>query len=224
MRINHRIALLVITMAVAAPACGRGSSSLDAGSAEPASSGASTTATTATTAVAPTATATPTPAAPVATTAPPRAEALSAASRLRIDGIGPIEIGMTVKEAQAAAGVPLTVTDGPFCRTLRAPGGPDGVALLVTANSGDRITVVTVSTPAVSTVSGVHVGSTEADVLAAYPGQLVVRGEDPLRSLVYHARDPNLSRLSVVFLIRDSAVRSIQAGVRDIVEGDEICA
>ena len=53
----------------------------------------------------------------------PAGDPLSAASRLRPDGIGPIDIGMTHDQALAAAGVPLIVAGTEYCGLLRAVGG-----------------------------------------------------------------------------------------------------
>ncbi|MDQ4097521.1 MAG: hypothetical protein M3144_06605, partial [Actinomycetota bacterium] len=59
----------------------------------------------------------------VPTTSPPTtaAPALSGSSRLRIDGLGPIDIGMTIEQARAAAGVELAAERTPHCTILTAP-------------------------------------------------------------------------------------------------------
>lgn len=177
--------------------------------------GAAATTTTAATA---TATAATTP----VTTAP---EQLSGSSRLRIDGIGPIRIGMTIAEARAAAGVPLTLERQPHCDVLTLTGGPDGLALIVTRPATGRIGVITVNRSTFATLSGVRVGDTEAGVLGAYPGRLrPVNAGLPVHRLVYEASDTALADRAVVFVIADGRVASISAGQRADVEADEICA
>jgi hypothetical protein len=129
---------------------------------------------------------------------------------------------MTVAQARTAAGVPLTLRTGPFCRSLLPVDSPAGVNFVLAG--GDRLDFVTVFDGPVTTLSGIRVGSTEADVLAAYPGQVRVvnEGEQQHRA-IYHARDPELADRSLVFQIVDARVTSMTAGVRTAVEADEAC-
>ncbi len=171
-----------------------------------------------TTAVAP---ATTTPA-PAATTTPPR---LSSSSRLRIDGIGPIDVGMTIAEARAAAGTELSHEKEPYCDVLTPTRGPAGVDLVVTTPSTGRVELIVVKDGPIATVSGIRVGSTEAEVKAAYPGRLrAVNPSLPVHRLVYEPRDPALADRVLVFVIDGSRVATMYAGVRNQAEADEICA
>jgi hypothetical protein len=157
--------------------------------------------------------------------APPASpDRLSASSRLRIDGIGPIRVGMTVDQAKAAAGVPLTVMTSDYCTSLRGTGGPDGVTLVSPNESGGRITVIIVSTPVVSTLSGIRVGSTDADVLATYPGQIETVGTGDVHRLIFTAWDPTFRDRTLTFHIRNSRVAEMWAGVRGVERSDELCA
>jgi hypothetical protein len=212
------IALLIVAIGTAA--CGgtdgdsTGSVGLGAATSVP-----TTAAPTPTTAAANT-TVAPVPAPPT-TVAPP----LSASSRLRIDGIGPIDIGMTVEQARAAAGVELSTETTPYCTILTAPRGPDGIALIVTTPASGRIELIIVNGGPVATLSGIRVGSTEDQVMAAYPGRIrVVNPSLPVHRLIYEASDPAFADRSVVFVIDNGRVASIYSGVRNQAEADEICA
>jgi hypothetical protein len=176
----------------------------------------------ATAAVAPTTTpVTPTTASSTTTAA---RERLSTSSRLRVDGVGPIRVGMTVDEARAAAGVPLASAHEGACDVLTAPGGPAGLDLIVTQATG-RIQVIHVRDETIATVSGIRVGATEEEVLAAYPGRLrTVNPALPRHRLVYEAKDPALADRVVVFVIAEGGVTHMYAGNRADVESDEICA
>lgn len=165
-----------------------------------------------------------TPTSTAATTAAPQPtnprEPLSSTSRLRVDGLGPITIGMSIDEARAAAGVPLAPNVGPYCTSL-ATGG--GVALL-SAGGTNAVDVIVVDGGPVRTLSGIGIGSTEAEVLSAYGSQLQVGPSDaPTRRIVYRATDPALADRSLVFHVRAGRVILMQAGVRSVVEADEMC-
>jgi hypothetical protein len=210
------IALLVV--AVGSAACG-GS---DGGTTGSVGLGATTSA--------PSTTASPITAAPttaVPTTAPPTtiAPPLSASSRLRIDGLGPIDIGMTVEQARAAAGVELSAETTPYCTILTTPRGPEGVLFIVGTPSSGRIDLIIVKGGSIATLSGIRVGSTESDVMAAYPGRIrVVNPTLPVHRLIYEANDPAFADRSVVFVIDSGRVASMYSGLRNQAEADEICA
>ena len=68
------------------------------------------------------------PAPKVTTTTAP--ERLTANSRLSLDGIGPVDIGMTLDQASAAAGTPILIRPGddpfgPECQYAEAAGLPE---------------------------------------------------------------------------------------------------
>jgi hypothetical protein len=104
------------------------------------------------------------------TTAPPTVvpgeDRLSTESRLGYAGLGPIRLGMPFDDAVAAAHV--TVQPDPTCaiELYGEPGsGVDSIAVWVL----EGIDTIIVSRPGINTISGIHVGSTRAEVLATYP-------------------------------------------------------
>ena len=116
---------------------------------------------------------TTTTSAPTTTTEP----GLSEASGLRFDGIGPIKVGMTLAEATAAVGKPVTVNpdyvlDG--CAYARVEGGPEGLSFMVLRDNDTdpwRIVRVNVGEKSrIATLSGVRIGATEAEVKSTYSG------------------------------------------------------
>ena len=130
---------------------------------------------------------------PVKVTTPPPAEALGQGSRLRVDGLGPITVGMTLAEAEGAAGCddphrrPLLHRAGPHRRT----GGP----VVGLDRRGNRVDVVTVPEPGITTVDGIGIGSTLAEVADAYPSLELKLVNDEGR-IVYRSKDPRLGELS----------------------------
>nr|MBA3653623.1 Gmad2 immunoglobulin-like domain-containing protein [Actinomycetota bacterium] len=145
------------------------------------------------------------------------AERLGAESRVRFDGIGPVSILMTEAEAKHAAGIALRTSNFGACRALKPEGEPAGVTLVM--SGGDRINVITVNAGTTATNQGVHIGSTQADVLAAYP-TAEVRNPDEQRHWVFVRQDER----AMVFEIADGKVVAYRTGVREVIEQDEICA
>jgi hypothetical protein len=110
------------------------------------------------------------------------ADRLSRASRLGFAGLGPVQLGMTLAEASDAAGTPIAHHPPGSCNvegTAYAdaiwpptPGGP----FVVFGLQDGRIMTVGVFDPSIYTLSGVHIGSTEADVLGLYPNAQIGLG------------------------------------------------
>ncbi len=128
---------------------------------------------------------------------------------------------MTLAQARAAAGIPLELVRTEFCQSLRPSTTNPFVTLIAT--SGDAVDVVTAG-PQVATVSGIRIGSTEEQVVAAYGDRAQVTNPgEPLHRIVYRAADASLQRYALVFLINDGKVTSMAAGT-DAVLADEYCA
>jgi hypothetical protein len=98
---------------------------------------------------------------------------LTERSKLAIDGIGPIRVGMTVAEASRSAELTLvksSTLNRLFCTYLEAQGGPKGINFMV---ENDRIVIVyNSSNNQVTTIKGAKIGDTEERIFALYPGQI----------------------------------------------------
>lgn len=154
--------------------------------------------------------------------------ALTADSRVTINGIGPVRVGMTLAEAGAAGGVPITL-DGVFtdpeCQYAWPESGPDGVAFMV---SQGRIVRIDVMSEDVLTLSGAHVGMTDQEIMALYPGQIEVSphpylGEDG-SYLTYVPNDPGDDQYRIVFEANGNIVTDYRSGQLPQVEYVEGCA
>jgi hypothetical protein len=92
-----------------------------------------------------------------------------------IDGYRGVRIGMSVEEASTAYGGPLLplgpVEAGAGCFYVFPRGAPGAVSFMVVDG---RVARVDVGGPEPRTSTGVGVGSTEAEVQAAYPGGVAV--------------------------------------------------
>ncbi len=154
-------------------------------------------------------------------------------ARLSLDGLGPVDIGMTLAEASTAAGVqirPIPESDlGRGCLHARADSGPDDRRFMVVDGRIARIEVSGRSTsgPRTRTVSGIGVGSTEDEVKRAYPGRISVEGHPYVPSghyLVYTPTDPALKHLGMVFETDGRVVTTFRAGLAGPVRWIEGCA
>lgn len=94
-------------------------------------------------------------------------------AQMTLTGLGPIQIGMSPREAAKAAGVllvPLGDGDATDCRYFAPRTLADDVGLMVVSDTIIRIDVW--GTDAITTLSGVSIGATEAEVRATYPNQI----------------------------------------------------
>lgn len=117
-----------------------------------------------------------------ATTTTGRAPVLTTDSQFGLKGVGPIAGGMTVTEAEAAAGVTIEISDfdtfGGACYFGRVKGLENLYLLIENTDprTGPKAGVIgraTADGGAWSTISGVKVGSTEAEVMKAYGAKIV---------------------------------------------------
>jgi len=166
------------------------------------------------------------PASAVPTTAPIRQERLSVESRLSLDGIGPVDVGMTLDEASAAAGTPIRIKPnqpfGPECQYAAAAAVPEVNFMVING----RIARVDAS-GRVTTVSGMGKGSTEDAVKRTYPGRIEVQGHPYVPTghyLVYVPADPALAHLSMIFETDGAVVTRFRSGMKGAVAQIEGCA
>jgi hypothetical protein len=152
-----------------------------------------------------------------------RYSALDSESRLRVDGVGPVNVGMGLEAARAASGLAMTYREGPSCVAYHTDGPPAGLAFTAVEGT-QRLDLVTVSEPSVATLSGIRVGSSLADVRATYGDKLRGSVHDGWGKLVFRADDPSLARFAMAFLFSEGKVAGMWAGLRDVIERDEVCA
>jgi hypothetical protein len=104
---------------------------------------------------------------------------LTERSKLAINGIGPIRVGMTVDEASESAGIKLTNRSGSGggreesqCSYVEPKGEPKGIAFMVTKGRIARVDIF--SNKQITTIKGVKIGDTEDRIISLYPGQIQV--------------------------------------------------
>ncbi len=138
---------------------------------------------------------------------------LKDSSTISTVGLDKVQFGMTLAEAEKAAGSKLT-SDAPKsnCYAVKPEQGAAGISFLV---SDGRIESVTIDAPPIATKSGAKVGSTEAQIKDLYPGQIEVQPRldgQPGNQLVFTPKDAADAKFRLVFFTDGSTVKSFRAG------------
>lgn len=145
-------------------------------------------------------------------------------------GIGPIKIGMTVEEAESAAGFELSGELDPLvsetCYFVTPPEDEAAyvdVSLLV---ENDLIAHIAIGgSSEVTTRSGAGIGLSEDDLRALFPGQ-IEEAEGPAgggRAVQFVPSDPADANYRVVFVLDANVVTQYRAGVLPAVAYIEGC-
>jgi hypothetical protein len=150
---------------------------------------------------------------------------------LRMDGIGPLRVGMTLDEARAALGGDLRMSENPVsmeagadrCDHPRSARLPAGVMMMV---QGQRVVRLEVTSGATPTAEGARIGDTEARVQQLYPGRVQVQPHKYTEGHYLVVRPAAVADTThlLVFETDGSAVLRFRAGQKPHVEYVEGCA
>ena len=149
---------------------------------------------------------------------------------LRMDGMGPLRIGMTVDEARAALGGDLRLSDD----VVGTDGGPDrcqypasgrllsGVLVML---EGQRIVRIQVDSGSAATAEGARIGDPESRIQQLYAGRVTVQPHKYTDGhyLVVRPAEADTTRL-LIFETDGQAVQRFRAGQRPQVEYVEGCS
>ncbi len=150
-------------------------------------------------------------------------------SKVAINGIGSIRVGMTVAEASRASGTKLVSGNYPIERGCYyvQPQGSKGLGLMVSNGRIARVDVYDKSL--VTTLSGAKIGDTEARIKALYPKQIKVsthayRADSGGHYLTFAPKDKSDRNYRVVFETDGKRVLGFRAGKLPEVEFVEGCS
>ena len=124
-----------------------------------------------------------------------------AESEITLVGLGPLRIGMTLEEATNALGLPLIPLGRNLsgeCAHYQADTKSQTLGVMVVDDRVIRVDVWPGST--LSTVSGAKIGSSEADIMALYPGQ-IESTPNPYTKGKFLTLVPNNPELSIYRLV-----------------------
>lgn len=147
---------------------------------------------------------------------------------IHLRGANTVTYGMTVAEAARAAGDRLRVEDsGNDNQWECGYVVPDQTSGLSFMTERGRVVRADVINPSIRTVSGIGVGSSEADVRRAYGSQIRVEphpyGDANDHYMVYVPRDRADRNYRVIFGTFDGYVTGYRSGLRPAVEYIEGC-
>jgi len=147
-------------------------------------------------------------------------------SKVFINGIGSVQVGMTVAQASRAAGTRF-VSEGydsnPQCYYIEPQGSPKDVAFMV---SNGRIARVDIFKGSISTAKGAKIGDTEARIKSLYPGQIRVSKHKYTNGhyLTFVPRDASDKNYRLVFETDGKRVTQFRSGKLPEVEFIEGCS
>ena len=145
-------------------------------------------------------------------------------------GMGPIDIGMTVEEAEAAAGFTLDGEPDPQvsedCYYVTPPADQaayEGVAFMVVDDAIARVDVGGMSE--VTTRSGAGIGISQAALEAMFPGQIEAAPDAVVdgTAVQFVPRDEKDNQYRVIFVLTDGLVSQLRAGILPAVGYGEGC-
>lgn len=146
---------------------------------------------------------------------------------VRLRGIGPVAFGATIDAASRAAVVSFDVIEtrnDSDCGYVRPSVPYHGIFLMT---DGDRIVRADMTVPYVRTRSGIGVGSSEAEVRAAYGDRITTEGhpyDDDSRYLIYTPRDAADAHYRVIFETAWGYVTRYRSGLLPAVHWIEGCS
>lgn len=149
-------------------------------------------------------------------------------SKVHINGIASVRVGMTVAEASKAAGTKLVregASETPSCFFVQ-PREPKNIAFMVTDG---RISTVDVfpKNKSITTLSGAKIGDTEAKIKSLYPGQIQVTPHKYVQGghyLTVVPKDASDKNYRIVFETDGKKVTQFRSGKLPEVEYVEGCS
>ncbi len=162
----------------------------------------------------------PTTSAPDPDLGPPT---LTDSSSVTTVGIDEVTFGMTLEDAQVAAGtrlLPLEDGHDPVCYEVEPEEGPDGLTFLIRDGTVERLEV---GAGPITTRSGAGIGSTPDDLRRLFGDRIEERPRsDGGLTLLFVPQDESDARYRIIFETTGGEVTSFRAG--RLPEADRGCA
>ncbi|MEH1830984.1 MAG: hypothetical protein V7L29_02605 [Nostoc sp.] len=147
-------------------------------------------------------------------------------SKLFINGVGQVRVGMSVSQAAKAAGTKL-IGDSPnnSCYYVKPQNEPKNLLFMVTKGRISRVDVR--QNTQITTLKGAKIGDTEAQIKSLYPGQIKVTPHKYVQGghyLTFIPKDSANQNYRVVFETDGKRVTQFRSGKLPEVEYVEGCS
>lgn len=152
---------------------------------------------------------------------------LTATSKLAIDGIGPIRVGMTIQQAEASSRTRLLSQGGKLdnCWYVKPQGGLRDISFMVIDGKIARVDIN--GNSRITTVRGAKIGDSEDRIKSLYPGQIRVTPHEYVQLghyLTFVPKDASDRQYRLVFETDGRRVKEFRSGRLPEVEYVEGCA
>ena len=150
-------------------------------------------------------------------------------SKVYINGMGSVRVGMTIAEASKAAGTKLIRESGYetnlSCFYVKPQGEPKDIGFMVTNGRISRVDVW--NNKSITTLSGAKIGDTESRIKSLYPGQIQVTPHKYVEGghdLIFIPKDAVDKNYRVLFETDGKRVTRFRSGKLPEVEFVEGCS
>ncbi len=136
---------------------------------------------------------------------------LGPSSSISTVGLDTVHFGMTVKQAEAAAGTPM-IPCSPVssCYRVTPSDAPDGISFVVHEGTIERVDI---AAGPITTRSGVGVGTAEDRIIELFGNQIErAVNDDSSVDLIFVPQDEDDAEFRVIFTIRDGVVETFRSG------------
>lgn len=126
-------------------------------------------------------------------------------------GFGEVDFGMTVRQAETAAGTRM-IPCGPIgaCYRVIPEVAPEGISFLVTDGTIERLDVVA---GRVTTRSGVGIGTEQDRIIELFGDRIETAiNDDSSVDLIFVPQDEQDAQFRVIFTVRDGIVETFRSG------------
>ena len=148
---------------------------------------------------------------------------ISANDSVSTVGLGEVDFGMTVRQAEVAAGTRM-IPCGPIgeCYRVTPEVAPEGISFLVTESTIERVDIVSGS---ITTRSGVGIGTSQERIIELFGEQIETSmNDDSSVELIFVPRDEADADFRVIFTVRDGVVETYRSGRMPQVTQNDPCA
>lgn len=151
------------------------------------------------------------------------ASTLGANSSVSTVGLDTVTFGLTVKQAELAAGTPMTPCEPVSnCYRVTPLDAPKGISFVVDAGTIERVDI---TEGPITTRSGLGVGTKESRIVELLGNKLDRKvNDDGSIDLIFVPTDPNDAEFRVIFTIRDGVVVTFRSGRVPLVLPAEACS